>query len=1130
MTLDIHNWSSSIHQEIHKIVKDEIFPIVNQVDARVQNFEIQFLKEAAKFVGDFKSLANEDDESLAKHRALEFEIERFLRVVVSQDIMSIGQSNSVVGTLNLQTKTEYTLDPLSRKLENENVELEFQVLNYVREIEHLKTAYKNLFDSISVTRAQTKTIIDSLQDKLHDTIYKNAKLRAQLFDKVSKQKDTIKGVDNTTKTRWPQPRSNTKNDRVISASKSSCIKNKEVGLAIWNAKSKVVCAMCKQCLITSNHDVCVLNYVNCMNSRNDNQSVNVSNVANQKKHKLKVWKPKKKFLGIVRFRNDHVVAILGYDDLQWENIMITGVYFVKGLGHNLFSVGQFCDSNLEVAFRRNTCFVRNLEGVDLLKGNRTTNLYTINLHEMASASPNCLMARATSTKSWLWHQRLSHHNFDTINDLAKNDLVTGLLKFKYHKEHLCPSCESKDEAPEEIKTFLKKNTILLQAPVIIVRTDNVVERRNRTLVEAARTMLIFSHASLFLWAEAIATACYTQNCSIIHRQFNKTPYELINDRKLDISFLYVFGALCYPKNDREDIGKLGAKGDIGFFIGYSANSCAYKVYNRQTKKIIEKMNVTFDELSAMSFEQSSSKHGLQSMDILQQDNEAPLQPKTVADNVPKAMLDENMFVNLFATPSISAAESSSSHTMEPRNVKEAMIDPAWIDLMQEELLQFKSLDHDEENTVIRNKTRLVVRGYRQEEGIDIEESFAPVARMEAIKIFLACVAHKSFIVFQMDMKTAFLHGTLKEDVYVCQPEGFIDVDHPSHVYKLKKALYGLKQAPRTWYDELSKFLLQNHFFKGIIDPTLFIRCFDDDILVVQVYVDDIIFGSTNSSYVLEILKKYGMETYDPVGTPMEIKDKLDLDQNGTPVNAMKYQWKFDALHSKPNKEDFHVMRFADFMLEFDGDISVRKSSVKFEGFNHYSFQFVEINNLEPMNNKYLIDVVGYVTNVGRTTQQKTGSMTLDFHLANCRGQQIRVTLWGNLGHKLIKKRTRHIGLYPIDITAISVKLYSNRLNLSSTSSSLIIDDEKILVLRRLKTNDSSGLELSKEVLPGDNALPKPGTLENLLMWARNQKYDDKEWLEFPILWGEKCKKGNISRKKGQFWCDSCDSAVKYPVL
>nr|GFD25235.1 retrovirus-related Pol polyprotein from transposon TNT 1-94 [Tanacetum cinerariifolium] len=143
--------------------------------------------------------------------------------------------------------------------------------------------------------------------------------------------------------------------------------------------------------------------------------------------------------------------------------------------------------------------------------------------------------------------------------------------------------------------------------------NRVVERRNWTLVEAARTMLIFSCAPLFLWAEAIATACFTQNCSIIHRRFNKTPYELINGRKLDISLLHVFGALCYPKNDRENIGKLGAKGDIGFFIGYSADSYAYRIYNHRTKKIIETMNVSFDELSVLAFEQRSLKPGLQCM-------------------------------------------------------------------------------------------------------------------------------------------------------------------------------------------------------------------------------------------------------------------------------------------------------------------------------------------------------------------------------------------------------------------------------------------------------------------------------------------------------------------------------------
>nr|GFA88616.1 integrase, catalytic region, zinc finger, CCHC-type, peptidase aspartic, catalytic [Tanacetum cinerariifolium] len=339
-----------------------------------------------------------------------------------------------------------------------------------------------------------------------------------------------------------------------------------------------------KCLISVNQDKCLSKNVNGKNSCGKNQKAKVSVKEIQKKYHPKASKPKKvetreslatpkprksrlllrwsptgklfnqegnlkllinfiwKFMGTVRFGNDHVAAILGSGDLQWGNILITRDYFVEGLGHNLFSVGQFCDLDLEVAFRRDACFVRNIEGVDLLKGDHSTNLYTINLHEMDSASPICLMARASSTMSWLWHQRLSHLNFDTINDLARNDLIAGLPKFKYHKEHICPSCEQRKS-----------------------------------------------------------------------KRASHPPKPVPNSRKPDISFLHVFGALCYPKNDREDIGKLGTKGDIGFFIGYSADSCAYRVYNRRTKKIMETMNVSFDEISAMAFEQCSSKLGLNSM-------------------------------------------------------------------------------------------------------------------------------------------------------------------------------------------------------------------------------------------------------------------------------------------------------------------------------------------------------------------------------------------------------------------------------------------------------------------------------------------------------------------------------------
>ncbi|GKD61004.1 retrovirus-related pol polyprotein from transposon TNT 1-94 [Tanacetum coccineum] len=210
-------------------------------------------------------------------------------------------------------------------------------------------------------------------------------------------------------------------------------------------------------------------------------------------------------------------------------------------------------------------------------------------------------------------------------------------------------------------------------------------------------------------------------------------------------------------------------------------------------------------------------------------------------------------------------------TAEPKNIKEAMADSAWIEAMQEELHQFDRLQvwelvdkpfgktviklkwlwknkKDEDQIVISNKARLVAKRYAQEEGIDFKESFAPVARLEAVRIFVAYVAHKSFLIYQIDMKTAFLNGPLKEEVYVAQPDGFVDPDHPEKVYRLRKTLYGLKQASRAWYDELSKFLMSKGFTKGTIDPTLFTLRYGEDILSVQIYVDDIIFGSTNPKF------------------------------------------------------------------------------------------------------------------------------------------------------------------------------------------------------------------------------------------------------------------------------------------
>ncbi|GJX13373.1 retrovirus-related pol polyprotein from transposon TNT 1-94 [Tanacetum coccineum] len=384
--------------------------------------------------------------------------------------------------------------------------------------------------------------------------------------------------------------------------------------------------------------------------------------------------------GTVKFRNDHVAKILGYGDYQIGNVTISRVYYVEGLGHNLFSVGQFCDSNLEVAFRQHTCFIRNLEGVDLLTGSRGNNLYTLSLGDMMTSSPICLLSKASKTKSWLWHQRLSHLNFGAINHLARHGLVRGLLKLKFEKDHLCSTCamgkskkkphkpksedtnqeklyllhmdlcgpmrvasvngkkyilvivddysrftwvkflRSKDEAPDFIIKFLKMIQLRLKVHVQRIRRDNrtefqngVVKRRNHTLIEAARTMLIYAKAPLFLWAEAVATACYTQNRSIIRLRHGKTPYELLHDKLLDLSFFHVFGALCYPTNDSENLGKLQPKADIGIFIGYAPTKKAFRIYNRHTRRIIKTIHVDFDELTAMASEHSSSGPALHEM-------------------------------------------------------------------------------------------------------------------------------------------------------------------------------------------------------------------------------------------------------------------------------------------------------------------------------------------------------------------------------------------------------------------------------------------------------------------------------------------------------------------------------------
>nr|GEW11323.1 retrovirus-related Pol polyprotein from transposon TNT 1-94 [Tanacetum cinerariifolium] len=396
---------------------------------------------------------------------------------------------------------------------------------------------------------------------------------------------------------------------------------------------------------------------------------------------------------------------------------------------------------------------------------------------------------------------------------------------------------------------------------VIISRNGVVERRNRTLIEAARTMLIYAQAPLFLWAEAMATAYFTQNRSIISLRHGKTPYELLHSKLPDLSFFSVFDALCYPINNSENLGKLQPKADIGIFIGYAPTKKAFQIYNRRTRRIVETIHVDFDELTAMASEQRSSgpvlnemTHGTISSRLVPQSSPSTsyVSPsQNDWDLLFQPMFDELLnpppmippvHADSTGSPSSTTVDQDSpslskSHTttkiqslvipqdvgddnldMEPKTYKEALTQSCWIKAMQEELNEFERLEVwelvprpdqvmvitlkwiykvklDELGGILKNKARWVARGYRQEEGIDFEESFAP-----------------------MDMKTKFLNGNLREEVYVSQPDGFVDLDNPNHVYKLKKALYGLKQAPRVWHGT--------------------------ELLLVQIYVDDIIFAAS----------------------------------------------------------------------------------------------------------------------------------------------------------------------------------------------------------------------------------------------------------------------------------------------
>ncbi|GJS77842.1 retrovirus-related pol polyprotein from transposon TNT 1-94 [Tanacetum coccineum] len=986
-----------------------------------------------------------------------FELNNLKAELQAKD-MTIKKLKAHIKHIN-ETSTSESMKKDFDEIETINIELEHRVKNNRETHEYY---LKHTMEQAAILRELIQELLSYVRDTC-PSIYKpseklvavmpiNKKNTVRFADTTTSSSNmpnvtnrpllSSTGVKPSTSASGSKPSGNTKNDR-ISLTPSSNEKNK-VEVQSRKVKSKLnkqnsdsknacnehvkhpvkgaqaFCSVCNECLFDANHVMCLIDHVNSMNVVQIVLWYLDSGCSKHMTEDLSQFTNfVHKFLSTVKFDNDQVAKIMGYD--------------------------------LEVAFRKHTCFIRNLEGVDLLSGSRGTNLYSLSIGDMMASSPICLMSKGTKTKSWLWHQRLSHLNFGALNHLARNDLVHGLTRLKFEKDHFVNRKKyilvivddysrftwvkflaSKDEALDFLIKFLKMIQVRLNAAVRNIHTDNgtefvnqtlrdyyeqvgishetsvartsqkngVVERRNCTLVEAARAMLIYAKAHLYLWAEAVATVCYTQNQSIIRRFHGKNPYELLHDRKPDLSYLHVFGALCYPNKDNENLGKLQAKADIGIFIGYASKKKAYRIYNRRTRKVIETIHVNFDELMAMAFEQSSLEPVLYEMThATPMFDEFYSPPASVASPVPieeapalvestdlpssttVAHMSKDPYFGILILETVSEESSSSdvisttvhpdapisehpikwtkdhliqNIIVEPKTYKEALTHSCWIEAMQEELNEFERLKVwelvppldkvmvitlkwiykvklDELGGILKNKARLVARGYRQEEGIDFEESFAPVARLEAVRIFLAFIAHMNMTVYQMDVKMAFLNGILREEVYVSQPDGFVDPDKPNHVYRLKKALYGLKQAPRAWYDLLSLFLLSQGFSKGTVDPTLFISRKGKDILLVQIYVDDIIFASTTtelcdkfseimcskfkmsmmgkisfflglqisqsprgiflnqSKYALESLKKYGMESCDPVDTPMVEKSKLDEDTQGKAVDPTHYR-------------------------------------------------------------------------------------------------------------------------------------------------------------------------------------------------------------------------------------------------
>nr|GEU33763.1 hypothetical protein [Tanacetum cinerariifolium] len=831
--------------------RDEIIPFVKALKDLFNSFD-QFL------VDELSEVQNElfqRDNSFSQQSALSFDqlfVINELNAQSQEKDMVIKKPKERIKSLSGNMKEDKIKNELE-EIETINIELDHKVTKHIAENEHLKQTYKQLYDSIKSSRIQSKEQCDELINQVN---LKKLKGKALVNDDVTSRPSDPKMMKGDVAPLAPKLR----NNRITTTAKVPL--RKPIALES-NTPKHVVTLVYLRTPKASRNNVHVSKFKHnkslSANKKEPNKSWG-STVSNVPSSSINECKLSKLFSGTVKFGNDHVVKIMGYGDYKIGNVTISRVYFVEGLGHNLFSVRQFCDSDLEVAFLQHTCFIRNLEGVDVLIESRGNNLYTLSLRHIMASSPICLLSKASKTKSWLWHRRLSHLNFGAINHLARQGLVWGLPKLKFKKDLLCFACamgkskkkshktksedtnqeklyllhmdlcglirvesvngkkyiliivddysrftwvkclRSNDEAPDFIIKFLKMTQVRLKVPIRRIHTDNKTEFVNQTLREYYEQVGISHETSVarssqqndVVKRQAVATACYTQNRSIIRLRHDKTPYELLHDKLPNLSFFHVFGALCYPTNNSENLKKLQPKADIA---------------------MASKQRSSGHALHEMASEQRSSGPTLLKMTTVTISSGLVLNPSSSTPFVPPKWTKDHPLENIIGKlarlvfarlqldeQALFCYYDAFLTSVEPKTYKDALTQSCWIEAMQEELNEFERLG---------------------------------VARLEAIRIFLAYAAHMNMVVYQMDVKTAILNDNMREEVYVSQSDGFVDLDNPNHVYKLKKALYGLKQAPRAWYDMLSSFLKSQDFSKGSMDLTLFIRRNGKDLLLAQ---------------------------------------------------------------------------------------------------------------------------------------------------------------------------------------------------------------------------------------------------------------------------------------------------------